>query len=66
MATWISKGDTSIGWHMIPERKKPVFGIMTGNQFVVYGQFHSKESAEEFMGKLVDLICTKRGTEDGK
>ena len=26
-----------------------MFGIMKGNQFVVYGQFHDKESAEQFM-----------------
>ena len=37
---------------MIPQRKKPVFGIMKGNQFVVYGQFHDKESAEQFMENL--------------
>ena len=45
MATWIKSGDTMIGYQIIPERKKPVFGIMKGNQFVVYGQFHDKESA---------------------
>ena len=52
MGTWIKKGDTMIGYQMIPERKKPVFGIMKGNQFVVYGQFHDKQSAEQFMENL--------------
>ena len=52
MATWIKSGDTMIGYQIIPERKKPVFGIMKGNQFVVYGQFHDKESAEQFMENL--------------
>ena len=52
MATWIKSGDTMIGYQMIPERKKPVFGIMKGNQFVVYGQFHDKQSAEQFMESL--------------
>ena len=52
MATWIKSGDTMIGYQMIHERKKPVFGIMKENQFVVYGQFHDKESAEQFMENL--------------
>ena len=52
MATWIKSGDTMIGYQIIPERKKPVFGIMKENQFVVYGQFHDKESAEHFMENL--------------
>lgn len=52
MATWIKSGDTMIGYQIIPEREKPVFGIMKGNQFVVYGQFHDKQSAEQFMESL--------------
>ncbi len=52
MGTWIKSGNTMIGYQMIPERKKPVFGIMKGNQFVVYGQFHDKQSAEQFMESL--------------
>lgn len=56
MATVIKKGETSIRYQMIPERKKPVFGIMEGNQFVVYGQFHDKKSAEEFMQKIAEFF----------
>ena len=41
-----------IGYQIIPERKKPVFGIMKGNEFVVYGQFHDEESAEKFMENM--------------
>lgn len=52
MGTWIKSGDTMIGYQIIPERKKPVFGIMKGNQFVVYGKFHDKQSAEKFMENL--------------
>lgn len=52
MGTWIKSGDTMIGYQIIPERKKPVFGIMEGNQFVVYGQFYDKQAAEEFMESL--------------
>lgn len=52
MGKWIKSGDTMIGYQMIPERKKPVFGIMKGNEFVVYGQFHDEESAEEFMENI--------------
>lgn len=65
MAMWIKQGDTLIGWQMIPERKKPVLGIMTGNQYVVYGQFHDAQSAEEFMQKLADFFGVERVVEDG-
>lgn len=65
MAMWIKKGDTMIGCQTIPERKKPVIGIMEGNQYVVYGQLHDKESAEEFMEKLADFFGVERGAEDG-
>lgn len=66
MGTWIKSGDTMIGYQMIPERKKPVLGIMEGNQYVIYGQFHDEQSAEEFMTKLVDFFGVERGLEDGK
>ena len=65
MAMWIKCGDTMIGYQMIPERKKPVLGIMEGNQYVVYGQLHDEKSAEEFMNKLADFFGVERGTEDG-
>lgn len=52
MATWFVKGDTRIGYHLLPERKKPVFGITKGNVFTGYGQFRDEESAEEFMNEL--------------
>ena len=66
MAMFVKKDDTMIGYQMIPERKKPVLGIMTGNQFVVYGQLHDKKSAEEFMKKLADFFGVERMAEDGK
>lgn len=66
MATWIKSGDTMIGYQMIPERKKPVLGIMDGNQYVIYGQFHDEQSAEEFMTKLADFFGVERRLEDGK
>lgn len=59
MAMWIKSGDTMIGYQMIPERKKPVFGIMEGNQYVVYGQLHDEQSAEEFMAKLAEFFNVK-------
>ena len=59
MAMWIKSGDTMIGYQIIPERKKPVFGIMEGNQYVVYGQLHDKQSAEEFMTKLAEFFNVK-------
>ena len=59
MAMWIKQGDTMIGWQMIPERKKPVLGIMEGNQYVVYGQFHDEQSAKEFMKKLAEFFGVK-------
>ena len=59
MAMWIKSGDTMIGYQMIPERKKPVFGIMEGNQYVIYGQFHDEQSAEEFMKKLAEFFNVK-------
>ena len=64
MATWFVKGDTSIGYQVIPERKKPVFGITNGNAFTVYGQFHDKESAEKFMDELAKFFNIG-GSEDG-
>ena len=66
MAMWIKKGDTMIGVQKISERKKPVVGIMEGNRYVVYGQLHDEESAEEFMNKLADFFGVERGAEDGK
>ena len=66
MAMWIKSGDTMIGYQMIPERKKPVLGIMEGKQYFVYGQFHDQKSAEEFMIKLADFFGVERGSEDGK
>lgn len=56
MATWFVKGNTSIGYHLLPERKKPVFGITKGNVFTGYGQFRDKESAEEFMEELAKFF----------
>lgn len=53
---WFKKGDTMIGYQKIPERKKPVFGIMEGNCFTVYGQFRDEEAAEEFMLKMADFF----------
>lgn len=64
MATWFVKGDTRIGYHLLPERKKPVFGITKGNIFCGYGQFHDEESAEEFMDELVKFFNVG-GAEDG-
>lgn len=55
-----------IGVQKISERKKPVIGIMEGNRYVVYGQLHDEESAEEFMNKLADFFGVERGAEDGK
>ena len=66
MAMWIKQGDTMIGYQMISERKKPVLGIMTGNQYVIYGQLHDEQSAQEFMEKLADFFGVERGAEDGK
>ena len=42
-----------------------MFGITEGNQFTVYGQFHDKQSAEEFMTKLCEFFGIG-GAEDGK
>ena len=64
MGIWIKSGDTMIGCQMIPERKKPVFGIMKGNEFVVYGQFHDKQSAEEFMESLKIFFNIKEAKEE--
>ena len=41
-----------------------MFGITEGNQFTVYGQFHDKESAEEFMEKLCEFFGIG-GNKDG-
>ena len=43
-----------------------MIGIMEGNQYLVYGQLHDEESAEEFMNKLADFFGIERGAEDGK
>lgn len=66
MAAWFVKGDTHIGYDMIPERKKPVFGILGGNEFTVYGNFRDERAAKEFMEKMADFFCIERGKEDGK
>lgn len=65
MATWFTKGDTSIGYHILPERKKPVFGITKGNVFEACGQFHCKECAEKFMNELGKFFNVG-GADDGE
>lgn len=56
MATWFIKGDTSIGYHILPDREKPVFGITKDNVFMGYGQFRDEESAEKFMEELAKFF----------
>lgn len=65
MATEIRKGNISIAYDIIPERKKPVFGFKEGNMFFVYGQFHNEKVAEEFMTKLAEFFGVNGGAKDG-
>lgn len=66
MAMTIRKGDTGFGYQIVPQRKKPVFGIIQGNTFTVFGQFRDEKSAQTFMEELADFIGAERGAEDGK
>lgn len=66
MALTIRKGDTGFGYQIIPQRKKPVLGIIQGNTFTVFGQFQSEKSAQVFMEELADFIGAERVREDGK
>lgn len=65
MGMWLVKGDTSIGYCKVPDRKKPVLGISKGNGFVPYGQFIDEEAAAYFMNELAKFLNIG-GAEDGK
>lgn len=65
MAMTIRKGDTGIGYEIIPQRKKPVFGIIQGNTFTVFGQFQNEKAAQVFMEELADFFGVEREDEDG-
>ena len=65
MGLEIRKGDTGIGYEIIPQRKKPVLGIRHGNTFTVFGQFRDEKSAQVFMEELADLTGAERVREDG-
>lgn len=52
----IKKGDIMIGALNVPDRKKPVIGIMCGVETFCYGSFYSKEAADEFMAFLVEFF----------
>lgn len=66
MAMTIRKGDKGFGYQIIPERKKPVLGIIQGNTFTVFGQFQNEKAAQTFIEELADFIGAERVAEDGK
>jgi hypothetical protein len=52
----LKKGNTEIGAFDFPDRRKPMLGIRIGNEVICYGSFRSKESADDFMEELAELV----------
>ncbi len=48
----LTNGKVSIGAYMFPDRKRPSLCIQKGGTISVYGTFHNKEQANEFMNEL--------------
>ena len=66
MLTWKNK-KISIGAFMMPDKKKPVIGIVEGNKCVGYGSFASEAAADTFMTKLAELVgAVEEDDEDAK
>ena len=55
MARVLTNGKVSIGAYEFSDRKKPSLCIEKNNEIVVYGTFHNKEQAREFMNELGKL-----------
>ena len=65
MSKLITDGTTEIGYLDLPIRKKPCLCVKDKNTLKVYGTFTNKESAEEFIDKLADLVgAEKEGVAD--
>ena len=52
----LKKGDIEIGAFMFQDRRKPVLGIMIGNEIISFGTFHNKGCAEDFMNELAEFV----------
>ena len=66
MARFLTNGKISIGAYQFPDRKRPSLCIEKGNQILVYGSFHNKEQATEFMNELGKLCGAKIDSEAKK
>lgn len=62
----LTNGKISIGAYQFPDRKRPSLCIEKGNQIVVYGSFHNKEQATEFMNELGKLCGAEIDSEAKK
>lgn len=51
----LTNGKVSIGAYMFPDRKRPSLCIEKDNTISVYGTFHNREQANEFMDELGKL-----------
>ena len=51
----LTNGEISIGAYQFSDRKRPSLCIQKGNKVDVYGSFHNKEQANEFMNELGKL-----------
>ena len=52
----LRKGDIEIGAFMFPDRRKPILGIMIGNEIISFGTFHNKGCADDFMLELAEFV----------
>lgn len=55
----LTDGNIQIGAFMFSDRKRPSLCIAEGNKISIYGSFHNKEQAEEFMNKLGKMVGAK-------
>ena len=55
----LTDGKTKIGAYKFSDRKRPALCIEEENSITVYGYFHNKEEANEFMNKLGKLVGAK-------
>ena len=51
------KSNTVVSAECFPDKKRPALCITKGAEMRVYGYFHDKECADEFMSTLYQLIA---------
>lgn len=62
----LKKGNTEIGAFEFPDRRKPILGIQIGCEVICYGNFYSKESADDFTDALAEFVGAEPEVRHGR